>query len=49
MERAVSEYNHENLHSSMNYLSPLEFDREWHNEAHFINLQNQMEIIQIIA
>jgi putative transposase len=47
--RAVSEYNQEHPHSALNYLSPCEFDRAWHQEDFFINLQDQMEITQIAA
>ena len=47
--RAVSEYNQEHPHSSLNYLSPLEFNRAWHKEGSFSNPQNNMEITLVAA
>ena len=42
--RAVDEYNNEHPHSSLEYLSPIEFQRAWDNGLAFINQNNQVEI-----
>jgi len=47
--RAVNEYNNEHPHSSLEYLSPVEFQRAWEQGLVFINLNNQVEITQKAA
>lgn len=44
VSRAVEEYNQEHPHSSLEYLSPIEFQRAWDNGQAFINQNNQVEI-----
>ena len=43
--RAVDEYNQEHPHSSLQFLSPMEFSRAWEDGSAFINNQDKLEII----